>query len=241
MSFSETQYTARLGSNWIEKGRAQTLKCPTYHVGALAAPASGTVSIFNASDTAIVSAAAITVVGSIAQYSLAAATSSESLGMGWRVEWSLVMPDGVTHTFRIDAALVRRRLYPVISDIDLKRRHSDLDDLRSAGSASFQDFLDEAFQDLLDRLQARGSMPYLIMEAGALRRSHLFHTLQLIFLDFSSSAGDGRYLELSDQYRKQFEDSWGELRFSYDYDDDGKDAGDTKAAAPPVVWLGGCR
>lgn len=242
MSFSETQYTARLGSNWIEKGRAQTLRCPTYRDGALAAPASGTVSVYNGSGTAVVDAQAVTIVSSIAQYSLlAAATTDESLGMGWRVEWSLVMPDGVTHTFRIDGALVRRRLYPVISDIDLKRRHSDLDDLRSAGSASYQDFLDEAFQDLLDRLQARGSVPYLIMDAGALRRCHLFHTLQLIFLDFSSSAGDGRYLDLAEQYRKQFEDSWGELRFSYDYDDDGKEDGATKSAADPVIWLGGCR
>lgn len=244
MSAAETLYTARLSSDWIERGRAQKLKCPAYRDGALAAPSSGTVSVYNAAGTAVVDAQAVTVVSSVAEYDIAAVdTSSESLGLGWRIEWSLVMPDTITHTFRVDAGLVRRRLYPVISDIDLKRRHSDLDDLRDAGATSYQDFLDEAWQDILDRLAARGSLPFLIMEPGALRRSHLFHTLQLIFLDFSSSVGDGRYLDLAEQYRKDFEDAWGELRFSYDYDDDGEADKDGQEKDTPhaVMWLGGSR
>ena len=244
MSTSETLYTARLSSDWIERGRAQTIKCPVYRDGALAVPASGTVSVFNAAGAAVVGAQAVTVASSVAEYTLSAgSTTGESLGLGWRIEWTLALPDSVSHVFRVDAGLVRRRLYPVISDVDLKRRHSDLDDLRSADASSYQDFLDEAWQDLIDRLSARGSLPFLIMEPGALRRCHLFHTLQLIFLDFSSSAGDGRYLDLAEQYRKEFEDAWGQLRFSYDYDHDGeadKD-GQEKKSPHAVVWLGGSR
>jgi len=244
VSSSETLYSARLASDWLERGRAQKVKCPVYLAGALAAPTSGTVTIYNAAGVAVIDGAAVTVASSIAEYALIAGdTSGGELGLGWRIEWSLVMPDTVTHIFRIDSGLVRRRLYPVISDIDLKRRHTDLDDLRDAGSASYQDFLDEAWQDILDRLAARGSLPFLVMEPGALRRSHLFHTLQLIFLDFSSSAGDGRYLELAEQYRKAFEEAWGELRFSYDYDNDGEadNDGTTKDTPHAVLWLGGAR
>ena len=119
MSSSETLYSARLASDWLERGRAQKVKCPVYLAGALAAPASGTVSIYNAAGVAVIDAAAVTVASSIAEYALIAGdTSGGELGLGWRIEWSLLMPDTVTHIFRIDSGLVRRRLYPVISDID---------------------------------------------------------------------------------------------------------------------------
>ena len=158
MSSSETLYSARLASDWLERGRAQKVKCPVYLDGALAAPTSGTVTIYNAAGVAVIDAAAVTVTGSIAEYALIAGdTSGGELGLGWRIEWSLLMPDTVTHIFRIDSGLVRRRLYPVISDIDLKRRHTDLDDLRDSGSTSYQDFLDEAWQDILSSFPGHGA------------------------------------------------------------------------------------
>jgi len=46
--------------------------------------------------------------------------------MGWRVEWSLVMGDTLPYLFRQDGALVRARLYSVISDADLIARHQAL-------------------------------------------------------------------------------------------------------------------
>ena len=228
MSTSETLYTARVAPEYSERGRTQTIKCQTNRDGALAAPTSGTVSVCDESGAAVVDAVAVTILGSVAQYSLlASVTTGGDLGLGWRVEWALTMPDSVVHSFRVEGALVRRRLYPVVTDVDLKRRHSDLDDIRPASLTSYQDYLDEAWQDITDRLVQMGVLPFLVMSPGSFRSAHLSHTLQLIFLDFGSSAGDGRYLELAGIYEAKFKDSWSALsKVVYDVDHDGEADGD---------------
>ena len=240
MSSAETLYTARVDREYIERNRTQLLKCPVYRDGSLASPSSGTVTVYNEAGTKLVDGAAVTVSGSIAQYSLTAGTTTdEDLGEGWRVEWALVMPDTITHTFRVPGALVRRRLYPVVTDADLIRRHADLSDLRPASLSSYQDYIDEAWGDIMERVVARGLLPYLVMDPRALRQAHMFHALELIFVDFSTSAGDGRYLELAKIYRDRFNESWRELKFDYDQDNDGAADGDAgeKQAANPLVFL----
>ena len=246
MSIADTVYTARfLLPELIERGRDNLIKAPIYRSGALAAPSSGTVSVYDDGSTAVVSAASVTVSGSVAQYTLSAATvASEPFGAGWRVEWALVMPDGVTHTFRNDAALIRRRLYPVVSDADLFRRHPDLDPGDSASlvasGTDYQDFLDEAWATIETKLINMGQRPWLVMSPSAFRDLHIYSTLELIMVHFATTAGDSKWQQLADTYAMKAERAWSDLNFLYDADDDGQIDDDNKRrSAVSTVWLCG--
>ena len=240
MSTEDTLYSFRMYSpELIERGRDNLVKAPIYLDGALAVPSSGTVSVFDDSNTAIIDAAAVTVVASVAQYNItAAAVASLALSEEWRIEWALLMPDGVVHTFRRGAALVRRRLYPVATDLDLLALHSDLTALRPSNLSSYQDYLDTAWKDIICMLREVGNFPNLVMSPSAFRRCHVYLTLELIARDFSTSFGDGSKWDLlADTYSAKFEAAYNRLNFQYDVDDDGQIDGRTRAAAP-AIWLG---
>ena len=248
MSEADTTYTARfVGREEIELGRDNLLKCPTFLAGAAAAPtqAGSTVSIYDSSGTAVVSAAAVTVTSSVATRTITSATF-DAVAEGLRVEWSLVMPDGVVHVFRRSCAVVRRRLYPVVTDADLLRRHTDLSALRPSTESSYQDYLDEAWAEITERIYRLGRRPYLILEPDALRLVHLFLTLSLVFRDFGGSGGgdgDSKWARLADHYTAQFEAAWTGMTFAYDADNDGKDGkgGKARVGMKPTLWLMGAR
>lgn len=248
MASFDTIYSARfITPERVERGRDNLLKCPVYRDGALVAPASGTVSIWNASGTAIVSAAAVTVTGSVATYTLLDATTSAlPVEDGWRFEWSLTFTSPAeVHVFRQDGALVRRRLYPVVTDADLVRLHSDLaasstDAIVPTGWDA-QDYIDEAWADIDGKLVAAGNYPNLIMSPSSLRAAHLYMTLAAIFRDLSTSASaEGKYANLAEHYDARAADAWGRLSFRYDADDDGQnDSATRRKAAQATVWLSG--
>jgi hypothetical protein len=242
MSISETLYTARFRiSEEIERGRQQVLTCPVYRAGALVEPLSGTVTIYKADGTAVVSAAPVVTTGNVATYTImAATTTSLALESGWLLEWSLAMTASVTLNFRNDGALVRRSLFPVVTDADLLRRHSDLNALLAAGTTSYQDYLDEAWATICTRLAAQGRRPYLVIQPSALRDVHIALTLQLIFTDFQTSAGDGgRWQALAEHYQRMYTDAWAQLRFSYDEADENKVDANAKKSGTSTVWLNG--
>lgn len=242
MSISETLYTARFRSGeTIERGRNQDLTCPTYRAGALVAPLSGTITIYRADGTVVVNAAAVAITGSVATYVLlGSVTTSLALEEGWLIEWTLQMTATVQNVFRQDAALVRRTLYPVVTDADLFRRHSDLPALLASGATSYQDALDEAWATITNRLVAQGRRPYLIIQPSALRDCHLALTLQIVFTDYQTSAGDGgRWQALAEHYQRMYTEAWNQLRFSYDESDENKVNPATKKGGASTVWLNG--
>ena len=239
MSLAETVYTARFRSTeTLERGRTQTISCPTSRAGATATPTSGTVTISRPDGTVLVTAAVT--VATIATYSLTGATTTaEALGEGYLIEWALVMPDNVTHTFRQDAALCRRALYPVVSQDDLTQRHSDLPSLLGA-SASYQPYIDEAWWTICNRLIGAGRRPYLVIQPSALRECHLMLALHLVFIDYSTSAGDGgRWQALAAHYLSAYEQSYGGLKFSYDEADDNRVDPTKKKSASSQIWTNG--
>jgi hypothetical protein len=242
VSLAETVYAARFRtSETIERGRQQTLTCPTQRAGATATPTSGTITIYRPDQTTLVTAAVTVPGGGIATYTLlAGATTSEQLGEGFLVEWALLMPDSVTHTFRNDAALVRRSLYPVISDADLTLRHSDLPALLASGTTSYQNYLDESFATIQNRLISQGRRPYLVIQPSALREAHVMLTLHMIFLDFQTSAGDGgRWQALAEHYLRAYTEAWNTLKFTYDESDENRVDPTSKKGATSTVWLNG--
>ena len=246
MSSTETLYTARfLQPELIEHGLVNALECPVYRDGSLVSPteAGSTVSIYSR-DSTIVDAAAVTVTGSKATYSLPAATvADEDLAEGWRIEWSLVI-SGSTFIFRNDAALVRRRLFPVISAVDLYRRHPDLDPSNSASLVSagedHQDALDEAWAELQLALIAQGNRPNLIMSPSSLRLAHLFATLEIVARNFATTSGDGKWEALAATYGEKRAAEMKGLSFIYDADDDGEaDDPRVRRAAVGSIWTNG--
>lgn len=237
------EYQARVlpGSGYIERARDTELRLPVYDDGALAAPSSGTVTIYDSANGEVVSAAAVTVTGSVATYTVSSATvASKAFGSGWRIEWTLVMPDTETHLFRQDASLVRVRLSLPITDLDLLERHSDLDDHLPSGVTTFEGYILTAWRDLLGRLEGLGRRPYLVMDSSAFRLPMTFMALEIVCRDYSA-AGDpeNTWWTLAEHYRERAREEWSTLTFAYDEDDDGRDDGIKRASGMTTVWLSG--
>lgn len=235
-----THYSARLlGPDLLERGRANALSCPIYQDGALVAPsAGGTITIYDPQNVAQVDAQTVTISGSIATYSYTP-SSSLDLGVGWRVEWALTL-SSVAHVFRNDAALVRHRLYPVVTDADLFRRESSLNPSGAAPITSltdFQNYLDEAWAEIQRRLLAAENRPNLVMEPSALRAVHRDLALSYVFDDLATRLNEA-YQAKADKYRALYEQGWGQLSFRYDADDDGQ-AEPQRRPARPTFWLCG--
>lgn len=239
---AETTYTTArlLTPDYLVRAADNAISCPLWRDGSLVAPTSGTVSVYDASNTAIVSAAAVTVTGNIATYTITAAAlpTTLQLGMGWRVEWTLTV-SSVATTCRNSAGLVRSRLAPVVTDADLFRRESSLNPVGTAPISSvsdYQDYLDEAWVTLHGRLTGKGSLPHLVMEPSALREPHILLTLSLIFNDFRTRLNEA-YADKAKEYADKFEKAWEQLRFEYDSTDSGQSDGRRKRSASPTIWL----
>jgi hypothetical protein len=234
-------YSPRVfGPLLIQRGLSTLLVLPIYRQGQLATPSSGTISIYDATGTAIVSAASVTVSDGVATYSVSSGTTSSlQLGEGWRTEWVLAMPDARSHTFREAAALVRCLIYPPASDSDLWRRCPSLSPshpgVQSAVKiASYQPYLDEAWRQISERLQRAGRRPWLVIGSSQLVTAHTLLTLALVFEDLASR-NNPAYLDQARMYRDQYEADWGQLQLTYDQ----ADGGGTSAVVVPgarTLW-----
>lgn len=229
---------------FLERAKTQTISAPLYTAGALVAPtqAGSTVSVFDESGTAIVSAAAVTVTGSIATYQISAATlpATLSLSSRWRVRWSLIV-SGEAHTFEVEAHLCRTVWYPTIVESDITTdSHPELASLRPSGATSWASHIDAAGEDIQRMLLADERRPYLVLSQWSLWEPHRLKALTRIFRALSVQTGPGsRYDALANQYAEDFRTAWAGLKFAYDYDADGlKGGGDEQSvAAVPVVYL----
>lgn len=225
----------------LEREKAQLTTLPIYRDGALVEPTSGTYTLKTPGGGTHVDAAAVTISGGIAQYSHSAAnlTGSLELGEGWVQEWALTI-GGDVYNFRRMAALVRRRLYPVISDADLTAVYSDLSALRPSSLTSYQQYIDDAWFTIIRRLRTEGGgLEYLVMSSEAFYESHRHLSLYLIWRDFHSSLGqsNGRYLDLSQEHYRLYQDEWKRISWVYDYGHDGSpDDPDLRQAKTPVIY-----
>jgi hypothetical protein len=239
---SDAPHTARLPlPDFLVQGDDNVLTCPIYRTGVLVAPASATVSVFDASNTAIVDSESATITGSVATYEVAGAvTASLSRSMGWRVEWVITLDDGTVLRPRNDAALVRSLLQPVVTDSDLVRRVPALDPTsprRIAGPDGYQPFLDEAWVEIVQRLISQGSFPHRVLNPSALRPVHMYLTLSLIFEDAANRL-QAAFQERADYYREQYRAAFDALTLVYDTDDDGA-ADQRSRPAASTIWLTG--
>ena len=238
MPGSEPIYSARVRIPAIlERARSQISKLEIYRDGSLQAPSAGTYTLINPSgDTA--STGSVTISASIAEHTIGATDIpvTVDLGEGWLEEWALTIASTV-QTFRRPASMVKRALWPVIADVDLTAVYSDLADIRPTSMSSYQTYIDEAWFEIVNRIRAKGDFEYLIMDPQVLRGPHRDLTLYLIFRDFHSTIGEGRYLDLAQEHREVFEARFRDISYRYDYDHDGEiEAGNDRRALQPVVF-----
>lgn len=232
-----TQYAPRFDVvDLLQRGLTMDLACPVYRGAQLVAPTAGTFSLFDDSAVAVISAQAVTITNSTALYTVTGATTaSRDLARGWRVEWALTMPDGVVHTFRNEAGLVRCVPFPVLSEPALYRRCPALDPSGAAPitrAIDYQSAIDDAWVSIRNRLDETGTRAELIVSPSRLRESHLLLTLHVIFADLASR--NPAHQAAADAYHKQYEAAWARANVEIDEDDDGD--GDTVRPTRPPLW-----
>ena len=226
---------------WLVRGQANAIEARIYDpAGALIAPTSGTVSIFDDSNVVIVDAAAVTVAGSVAKYTVpdTALPTTKSLGDGWRIEWSLIISGNPAEIFVRAASLVRSLLYPTVVTSDLEARHQNLSRLIATGNDA-DSFITTAWEVLVRMLLKAGRLPWLVLSPFALHDALVFKSLELIFRDGHAAAGDGKFAELADLYAEQFASEWSSVTFDYDFDQDGSADSTERAGTEPVIFTGG--
>ena len=219
----------------LERGIDTVIKAPVYQAGALVAPSAGTVTIYDETNTARVSAAAVTITDSVATYTVTAGTTSGlTLADGWRVEWSLTVSGGTVRAVN-EASLVRQIVRPMISDVDIYRRVPALDPSSASvitSESNYQDYIDEANTEIQLRLISAGRRPWLIMSPASLRPVYLNLSLAIIFEDLAARLANVDYLERADRYRDAYAKAYGDLNFTYDLDLDGQ--ADTNESGNPA-------
>lgn len=213
MSAHETVYSVRVAyPDYLERGRTQTVSISVYRSGALVAPSAGTVALYDPAGN-LLDTGSVSVVDSVATYSLTSSVLASTLvlGHGYYLIWTLTL-GGLSRAFRRDAALVLHAAVPTLTDADLTSVYSDLSRHLASGTTSFQTYIDEAWKRILGRLESQGVYPDHVVTYWALREVHMELTYSLICMDFARAQG-GRWLELADQHKKEFELAWSRLRF----------------------------
>lgn len=232
----------------LEQGLDNTLEVDAWYNGArvTGAGTTGTVAVYDEGGNAKAGPVAFSLVGDKPTHTFGAGTFSvNDYGDGWTVEYSVTLADGTQYIWRNEAALVRRKLYPVVTDQDLYRRASSLN---PAGSnpittvSNYQAYITEAWVTIQLRLWSMGNRPNLIMSPAALRDCHLFLSLAVIFRDLSTRLNEA-YIEHADKYMEMYEDAFGSLKFRYDDgSEDGTSTEDgSRRGAIPSIWLSGRR
>jgi len=165
----------------------------------------------------------------------AAETVDEPLSDSLIETWDVVTTTGA-RSFTRPCSLVRNVLSSVITDADLIALHSDLAELRDPDQTSFELQRLDAWIVLNGWLIQKGNRPQLIMDDWMLRDVHRSLALHIIFRDFATSVGDGRYSQMAAEYREKAAIEFDRLTPAYDFDEDGANEGEVKAANP-VVFL----
>jgi len=241
MSTDSTPYSSDSRTvELLQREATNTTDITIHRNGAVVGLDSGSYTLIKPDGTKLVDAAAVTIVDNVASYTHSAASLPDTLtlGEGYIQEWSLYINE-LVYVFRRTCSVVRRRLYPVVYDGDLTSVYSDLASLRPSTLSSYQPYIDDAWFTIIRRLRTEGGgLEYLVISPESMFEAHL--TLYLIWRDFHSSLGqsNGRYLDLSQEHYKLYQDEWKRINFIYDYDHDGKaDEPDLRTAKQPVVYL----
>jgi len=223
---AETRYAARLVDPGyaIERGRDNTITCPVYDGASLAHPSSGTCTV--RTTDGVLSTGAATVGGPthIAAYTVpASAMSGLDLSDDVSVEWALVMPDGVTHTFRSGGAICRVAGQQRVAPVDLYRLepYFDPDSTGAVWSQNGVNQCVEAHLEVETELWLAGRRPYLVVSQPALRRIELLTALRMC-CEALSTTGRQTFIDKAERYAAMVQRVKQQATLTYDVDGDGR-------------------
>lgn len=224
----------------IARGVTTIVRCPVYRAGALATPSAGTVTIYDDANTAIVTAANVTITDGVAVYSVAGATTTGlTLSDGWRISWSLTLPDAAVYVAENSAALCRHVPQMPVAEAAIYARVPALNPDNPGRISTRRDYsstLEDAWTQIREMLLAKGRRHELIVTATRLREPMLLLVLALVFEDLATGMQDGSaHRATATEYRRQFSLAWGALSFEYDQDDDGQP--DRRETTGATTWL----
>lgn len=227
----------------LEVGQDGVLSCPVY-LGPLVPVTSGTVSVYDDANVAVVDGDAVTVDASgVATLAVAGlVTSDRSPSDAWRVEWTLLV-NGETVRFRDELYVVRFRLRPVIADDDLGQRIRILGLAlpgRLTTATTYGPAIEEADIRLQRDLIALGRRPSLVVSASALRECWLSAALAVVFDGLAAASGsDGDpYSARSREWDERYELALTKARLAMDWGDTGQATTGTRTGPRPgSVWL----
>lgn len=238
MAVAVAYQTGWTGVELIQRSQDRTLTAPMYVAGVLVAPTTpgSTVTIYNDAG-AVIATGPVVVVGSIATYALAAAaTAGKNCSERWRVEWALLMPDGVIHTESREAMLVYRRITCPVSQIDLLRTHPELARRKDSSLASLDGWIETAWSETVAAIVGSGKMLWLNLDSTALWNTVRLAALGGVFRSLSEGGADSRDLALAGEYRHESAVAWSTVTLVQADPDTGLPTG-RRASARPRQWL----
>lgn len=223
----------------FERGQDETPTLVVYRGSSPARPTSGTFTLTDENGETIVTGAVSVSTDGVASYTVGGAfTAALDFSDRWLVEWALLI-DGRTERIRCDAMNVYRKLYNVVTQEDLKRRHPQI--VSEQLPPELEDFtgqIQEAFEETERTLIEKGNRPDLIVSSWSLRASVTALSLSYIYRDaITNATGDAdRFKELAEFYLEEFKTRLPKLTYRVDPNGDGR-VSDAKRAAQPVIFL----
>tara|TARA_Y100001973_G_C5205094_1_gene340935 strand:+ start:3180 stop:3959 length:780 start_codon:yes stop_codon:yes gene_type:complete len=244
MSTSSIPYAANIRSfELLERQRSQITDIKIYRDNAQIVPSAGLYSLLKPDGSYVVEDGVVAIDSDgTCSYTHSSANLAKSLalGEGYMQLWKITI-SGTEYIFRRMASLVLRRLYPVISDVDLTRVYSNLEDVRPSSITSYQKYIDDAWYTILRRIRSRNEgFEYLITSPEAFYECHRHLSLYLIFRDFHSSLGQstGRYLDLANEHNRAFHAEFEGINWLYDEDHSGQpDDPNSRTRSQPTIFL----
>ena len=227
----------------LERNRSQLTEIKIFRDGSQVVPTNVTYTLLKPNGGKLVEAQTGSIdVHGTCSYTLSTSQLSKTLtlGEGYVEDWHITI-SGNVFRFRRMAAVVLRRLYPVVSQEDLIACYSQLASLLPSNLTSYQKYLDTSWEKILRKIRSQGSgYEYLVCSPESFFDAHLHLTLSLIFYDFHSNLGaeTSRFYDLGTQHQQDYVDEWSNVKFVYDEshnlnpDDDNK-----RVAGQPIIYL----
>jgi len=204
------------------------------------APASGTYELVDASGSTLASGS-VTFDGTTV-VSPSIATGDITPDDTYRERWVLTMDDGSLVEGERDAIICRFPLSCSIGPQDILRMSPQLDPASASsisGSLDLDEFVDEAWVQISNRLIEAGNRPWLSTSPHALREVCMELVHALIYGRLSTA--NNTFFEHADRHRTAYEAAWKRVRLTYATPDTGAREADRRPAKRAVVWLGSGR
>ena len=241
---SSTLYTARwTGPTLIEQGKSQQISVSVERSGSAATITSGTLTLYRPNGTAVVDGVAGTISGGpFTSAAIAGATTSaESLGPRWLIKVDLLI-GGATYSFYNDAVLCLAELYPPIGQTDLIQRHSEAANLLGASVTSLQQYIDQAWSDVTNRLYLDGVPFWKWRTPSALRPCLFDRALELLFVDYSTLLNtNDRYALFAERYAELYERDYERLKSTIDVNEENQLQSEVATGSAVIMLQSGVR